>query len=153
MQIAALLDPGAILPRLNAPTRKLAIQALAHSLARTRGLDPGVVFQAVMERERQAGTGIGFGVALPHALVDGLSAPVMGLARLEYPVHFAALDGAPADLVVMLLSPRRQGVMHLKALACLARYLRRPEAREGLRGAAGLEGLLTVFEASAAAAA
>ena len=153
MQIAALLDPGAIIPRLNAPTRKLAIQALAHSLARTRGLDPGMVFQAVMERERQAGTGLGFGVALPHALIDGLPAPVVGVARLEYPVHFAALDGVPADLVVMLLSPRHQGVVHLKALACLARYLRRAEARERLRAAAGLEGLLTVFEAFSVAAA
>jgi PTS system nitrogen regulatory IIA component len=153
MQIAALLDPGAVIPRLNAPTRKLAIQALAHRLAGVRGLDPGLVFQALMERERQAGTGIGFGVALPHALIEGLPSPVIGLARLEDPVHFAALDGVAADLVVMLLSPRREGVLHLKALACLTRYLRRPEARENLRAAAGLEGLLAAFEAYSAAAA
>jgi PTS system nitrogen regulatory IIA component len=153
MQIAALLEPGAILPRFNAPTRKLVIQGMAASLARARALDPAAVFQAVMERERQAGTGIGFGVALPHALVEGLAAPVVGLARLEYPVHFAALDGVAADLVVMLLSPRHQGVIHLKALAGLARYLRRPETRDQLRAAGGLEGLLAVFEASSVAAA
>jgi PTS system nitrogen regulatory IIA component len=153
MQITALLDPNAVIARLHAPTRKLVIQTLAHALAKSQRLDPDMVFQAVMERERASGTGIGFGCALPHAQVDGLAAPVIAVARLEYPVNFAALDGVAADLVVMLLTPRHQGVTHLKALACLARYLRRAEVREKLRAAGGMEALLAAFEAPAAATA
>jgi nitrogen PTS system EIIA component len=147
MQIASLLDPNAVLPRLNAPTRKLVIQAMANALARSQRLDPTHVFQAVMERERASGTGLGFGIALPHAQVDGLARPVIAVARLEYPVNFSALDGVAADIVVMLLSPRGQGAAHLKALACLARHLRRTEVREKLRAASGLEGLLAALEA------
>lgn len=145
-QIAAWLSSGVVLPRLAAPTRKLAIQALAHALARATGLSGESVFEAVMTRERLAPTGMGFGVALPHARVAGLSGPVCGLARLDSPVDFKALDGAPADLVVMLLTPAPDGALHLKALAALARQLRRTEVRERLRAARGLEGLLAAFE-------
>jgi nitrogen PTS system EIIA component len=146
-QIATWLGSGVVIPRLAAPTRKLAIQALAHALARAAGLPADTVFDAVMTRERQAPTGLCFGVALPHARVAGVNAPICALARLESPVDFNALDGVPADLVVMLLTPARDGALHLKALAALARQLRRAEFRDSLRAARGQEGLLAAFEA------
>jgi nitrogen PTS system EIIA component len=144
--IMNLLAQDAVLPRLAAATRKQAIQALAQTLSRACGLDAKAVAEAVMKRERLAGTGIGEGVALPHAMIEGLSRPICGFARLEAPADFQALDGRGADLVVMLLAPRHAGVEHLKALAKLTRFLRRAEVREKLRAARGLDELMAAFE-------
>jgi PTS system nitrogen regulatory IIA component len=141
-----LLAPGAVLTRLTASTRKQVIQRLAESLSRVAGLDARAVCEAVMRRERLAGTGIGEGVALPHALIEGLSRPLCGFARLETPADFQAPDGRPADLVVMLLSPPASNAEHLKALAKLSRLLRRAEVRDGLRAARGFDDLMAAFD-------
>ena len=106
-----------------------------------------------MVRERVAGTGIGHGVALPHAQIDGLAAPICAVAQLETPVNFDALDGLGADLVVLLVSPPAGKAAHLKALARLARMLRRPETRERLRAARGPEDMLACLAAQAVNAA
>ncbi|HWA21980.1 MAG TPA: PTS sugar transporter subunit IIA [Caulobacterales bacterium] len=141
-----LLAPGAVLTRLTASTRKQVIQRLAESLSRVAGLDPRAVCEAVMRRERLAGTGIGEGVALPHALTEGLRRPLCGFARLETPADFQAPDGRGADLVVMLLSPPASNAEHLKALAKLSRLLRRAEVRDGLRAARGFDELMAAFD-------
>lgn len=141
-----LLAADAILARVSACTRKQVIQTLSESLARVVGLDPAIVCEAVMRRERVAGTGIGEGVALPHALIEGLSRPVCGFARLETPADFQAPDGRAADLVVMLLSPAQSSAEHLRALARLSRFLRRAEIRERLRAARGYDDLMAAFE-------
>ncbi len=148
--IMNLIAPDAVVPRLAAATRNQAIQALAETLSRVCGLDAKTVSAAVMQRERLAGTGIGEGVALPHAMIDGLTRPICGFARLDNPADFQALDGRGADLVVMLLAPRHAGAEHLKALAKLTRFLRRAEVREKLRAARGLEELMAAFEVAPA---
>jgi PTS system nitrogen regulatory IIA component len=135
----------AVLARLCAATRKQAIQALGDALAQAAGLDPRAVCEAVLMRERLAGTGVGEGAAIPHAMVDGLAAPVVGFARLEHPANFDALDRRPADLVFMLLAPRHAGGDHLRALARVSRFVRRAEIREALRAARGQEELLVLL--------
>jgi PTS system nitrogen regulatory IIA component len=77
----------------------------AEALAFATGIDARAAFDAVLLRERLAGTGVGEGVAIPHALMPGLKRPVGVFARLEPAQDFEALDGRPADLVFMLLSP------------------------------------------------
>src|SRR5690606_7608357 len=96
-------------------------------------------------RERLAGTGVGEGVAVPHAFVPGLTRPIGAFARLEPAQDFDALDGRPADLVFLLLSPPDKGADHLKAVARISRFMRRPEVREKLRAARGAEELYALF--------
>ena len=86
----------------------------------------------VLERETLAGTGVGDGVAFPHAEVLGLDRPLLGFARLPQGVDFDAPDGAPARLVFLLLMPAGQYEKQLKFLSALARLLTRPEVRAGL---------------------
>lgn len=132
-----LVLPEAILPRLSAGSRRQALQYMAEALAGAAGIDPRAVFEAVLMRERLAGTGMGEGVAIPHARVRGLERAIGGFARLEPAQDFNALDGRPADLVFMLLAPADRGGDHLKALARVSRFLRRADIREKLRGARG----------------
>jgi len=140
-----LIRRDAILPRLVVTSKRQAIQAMVDDLAPRVGVDPRVAFDAVLMRERLAGTGMGDGVAVPHARVAGLKAPVAAFARLDPPMDFDAMDGIPADLIVLLLAPADRGGDHLKALARLARFLRRADQRDRLREARGVEDLARIF--------
>lgn len=146
MDLSDLLAPSAILPRVHASSKRQALQAVCETLAESAGLDARAVFDAVLLRERLSGTGMGEGVAIPHARAAGVKTPIGAFARFDPPVDFDALDGRPADLVFLLLAPAERGADHLKALARVARFLRRAEVRERLRAARGLDGLIAVFE-------
>lgn len=143
--LSDLVAPEAILPRLMVSSRRQALHALAEALAKTAGVDPRAAFEAVLLRERLSGTGVGEGVAIPHAPVAGLTRPVGALARLEPAQDFDALDGRPADLVFMLLAPPERGADHLKALARVSRFMRRADIREKLRGARGADELYALI--------
>ena len=140
-----LIAPEAILPRLAASSRRQALQALADVLAKTAGVNARAVFDAVLMRERLSGTGVGEGVAIPHAPVEDVTRPIAAFARLETPLDFDALDERPADLVFMLLSPPDKGADHLKALARVSRFFRRADVRDKLRAARGVDDLSALF--------
>lgn len=144
-ELSDLVASDAIVPRLLATSRKQAIYALCETLARSAGLDARVAFDAVLIRERLSGTGMGEGVAIPHASVAGLTRPIGAFARLEPAQDFDALDGRPCDLVFLLLSPADKGGDHLKAFARVSRFMRRADLREKLRGARGAEELYALF--------
>jgi PTS system nitrogen regulatory IIA component len=99
-------------------------QDLAEMAGASWGLEPPAVVEALVEREGLGPTGVGHGVALPHARLPGVDR-VRGLfLRLEKPLDFEAVDRAPVDLVFCLLAPSSAGVEHLKALALVSRTLR-----------------------------
>jgi PTS system nitrogen regulatory IIA component len=143
--LSDLVSPDAIVPRLAATSRRQALQALADALAKAAGIEARAVFDAVLIRERLSGTGMGEGVAIPHAPVAGITRPIGAFARLETPIDFDALDARPADLVFMLLAPPDKGADHLKALARVSRFLRRADVRERLRSARGAEEMHALF--------
>lgn len=143
--LSDLLAAEAILPRLPVTSRRQALQSLTDALAKAAGIDARTAFDAVLIRERLSGTGMGEGVAIPHASVPGVIRPVGAFARLEPAQDFDALDGRPADLVFLLLSPPDKGADHLKAFARISRFMRRADMREKLRSARGGDELAALF--------
>jgi len=143
-----LIEPACIAPKLPATSRRQALQLMADMLAKGAGVDARAAFEAVLMRERLSGTGMGEGVAIPHAAVKGVARPIGAFARLETPQDFDALDGRPADLVFMLVSPVDRGGDHLKALARVSRFMRRADMREKLRAARGVDDLYALFAAT-----
>ena len=110
--------------------------AVAEAAARVTGLPGGAVNAALLKREAAGSTGVGEGVALPHARAPGLDRLRGVFLRLDAPVPFDAVDDQPVDLIFALLVPAEgTGVEHLQALAKVARLLRRPDIREQLRKA------------------
>lgn len=109
------------------------------------GLSPRDLLTAVMERERLGTTGIGSGVAIPHARVPGLTRMSAAFARLDTDIDYEAVDERPVDLVVLLLAPENAGAEHLRALAQVSRLLRREETRARLRAAPNLEAIYTML--------
>ncbi len=135
--IAEYLSHGAICPRVTAADKRQALLVASEAAARVHKIKPGLVFDALMEREASASTGIGHGVALPHALIPGVKRISGVFLRLKPPVEFGAVDDEPVDLILTLLAPPEQGGEHLRALARSARALRSAELRRQLRLANG----------------
>jgi PTS system nitrogen regulatory IIA component len=133
--IGELLSPGAMALGVTAADKRQALALIAEIGARHFNLKVTPLFEALMEREAISATGVGHGVAIPHAQVEGLDR-VMGIfVRLRAPVAFGAVDDEPVDLLFTLISPPQCGSDHLRALARVARSLRSSELRERLRQA------------------
>ena len=133
MSLYEFLMPDAVFADLRPAGKKQLLQEVSAELARKAGLHERVIFDALMQRERLGSTGIGNGIAIPHAKFPTVPA-LMGLfARLEKPIDFDALDGMPVDLVFVLLAPEGAGADHLKGLARVARLLRDPVRAVKLR--------------------
>ncbi len=133
--LSSLLSGGVILPCFEASSRKQAIHALCEALARVTTVSPRDIEDAVMERERLGSTGVGEGVAIPHARLSGIDAPIGGFVRLREGVEFEAIDDRPCDLIFMLLAPEDSGADHLRALAQVSRVFRQSSVRDALRAA------------------
>ncbi|MDZ4364919.1 PTS sugar transporter subunit IIA [Brevundimonas sp.] len=154
MDIADLLVSGGIVLRSGASSKRQALHVLAETAARALGLDEQAVLDALMEREALGSTGLGNGVAVPHARLDGLDRVCAVFVRLDTPVTFGSVDDRPVDLLFGLFAPPREGAEHLRALAAVSRALRAPELREKLRQARTLDAVSALFvrEAPATAA-
>ena len=135
MDIGDLLDRHAIIPRVTATSKRQSLSVAAEVAARLYGLKAATVLDALLAREEEGSTGVGSGVAVPHARVKGLDRVRGIFFRLETPVDFGAVDDQPVDLVFALLAPPETRTEHLRALARVSRALRRPEMREQLRQA------------------
>lgn len=135
MQIGDILDRAAIAVRASAPNKRQALAVAAELAARHFGLDSGVVLDALIERENAGSTGVGHGVAVPHARLEGLSRMRGVFVRLDQPVDFEAVDEQPVDLIFALLAPPNASSEHLRALARVSRMLRQGDLRDHLRQA------------------
>ena len=140
-----LLLPNAILPRARWQGRKQVLTEMSAMMANALGLDQRKVYEAVQERERLGSTGVGEGVAIPHARIECLKRPVGGFVRLIEPADFEAIDDRKADLVFMLLAPTDDGAEHLRALARAARAFRLEKIRSALRQAQTAEAVLAIL--------
>jgi PTS system nitrogen regulatory IIA component len=155
MQLADLIGPDSVVASLKVKNKKQLLQELSVRAARLTGLEERLIFDTLLQRERLGSTGLGQGVAIPHAKFSALRQIVGIVARLSDPVDFDAVDGAPVDVVFLLLAPEGAGADHLKALARISRLLREGQAVDKLRAskdAAALYAILTESDAKPHAA-
>ena len=134
MEIADILTPQSIVPKLSATSKKQVLQELAKRAATVTGLKDRFIFDALLQRERLGTTGVGHGIAIPHGKLEGIDKLFGLFARLEKPVDFDAIDEQPVDLLFLLLAPEMAGADHLKALARVSRLLRNRTICDKIRG-------------------
>jgi PTS system nitrogen regulatory IIA component len=124
MQLSTILRMSAVKSLSAISSKKRLFHELADLAGQVYALDASEVCSALLERESLGPTGVGQGIALPHARLPGLD-QVHGLfIRIEKPVDFDSVDRQPVDLVFCLLAPEGAGVEHLKALAMVSRTMR-----------------------------
>ena len=124
MELAKLLKPEAVKVVNAASSKKRLMQDLGDLVESVYGFKSAIVVDALMAREALGPTGVGHGVALPHARLDGLDSVVGAFILLDRPVDFSSVDRQPVDIAFALFAPEEAGVEHLKALALVSRTLR-----------------------------
>ena len=124
MDFAKFLKPEAVRVLSSASSKKRLLADISELVAHSNGLQSAEVLEALMAREALGPTGVGHGVALPHARLPNLETVVGAFVLLEKPVDFNAVDRQPVDLAFALFAPEDAGVEHLKALALVSRTLR-----------------------------
>ncbi len=154
MELSKLLKPGAVRVVGHLTSKKRLFQELGEVAAQAYGLNASVAVDGLQERESLGPTGVGHGIALPHARLEDLSSIVGIFLRLEKPLDFDSVDRQPVDLVFALFAPKDSGVDHLKALALVSRTMRDPAICAKLRAnsdPAKLHAILTEGRANQAA--
>jgi PTS system nitrogen regulatory IIA component len=133
MDFAKLLRPEAVKVLTAASSKKRLLHEIGDLVSGVYELDAGMVVESLLAREGLGPTGVGNGVALPHARVEGLDSVVGAFVLLDRPVEFDAVDCQPVDIAFSLFAPLNAGVEHLKALALVSRTLRDASIRAKLR--------------------
>lgn len=144
-RVGNYLARGGFVPRLIARDRKNATEELCRILAEEEGLPFLEVREAVWNRERLAPTGVGQGIAVPHARLDALTEPRVALGFSEDGIDFDAPDGKPAQIVFLVLTPREDDGAQLELLADIGRTFAREETRRRLLAAQGFTEVLAVL--------
>ena len=145
MRIGELIGQEHVIVGLRVGDKAQLLRELARRAASALSLDQRLILDALQAREDLGSTGLGKGFALPHARLDALSKFFALFVRLARPIDFAAIDGRPVDLVILLLTPANAGNQHLATLAALSRPLRDEAFVQRLRrspDAAGVHVLL-----------
>lgn len=138
MQLSKLLTADRIRVPLKAAEKTDVITELIDMLAATGGLaDRDAALQAVLKREAERTTGIGYGLAIPHGKSDGCKKLVMAAGKPAQPVDFQSLDQRPVTFVVLLVSPPDQTGPHIQALAKISRLMNIEEFRSAVDNAEG----------------
>lgn len=143
MKLHHFLRPDLIILDLQTEGVENTLRDLVHRLAE-HGLiqDEQHALDALLEREAAQSTGIGCGVAIPHAVYPELNSTVIELALSRTGIDFLALDEKPVHTIFLLLSPPDRSSTHIKLLARIARLMRLADIREELLKAASAEELI-----------
>lgn len=149
MKLSDIVVLDAIVPELKAKTRDEAIAELVEMLASAGAISKKnikEITKAVMAREAQATTGIGKGVALPHAKLAGVKKPLSAIGRSSEGIDFAALDSKPVYSVILLLSSPDNPDEHLQAMETIFKHVQRDVFRKFLRQAETKEAVVDLIQ-------
>jgi nitrogen PTS system EIIA component len=150
MRIIDFLAPTAIITELVGSTAEDVLAELCRPIAATTRIDTQRLVEELQNRERLGSTGLGDGLAIPHAKVAGLRELVAGFGRSKAGIEFKAPDSRPTTLFFVLFAPTggqaRQG-LHLNALARISRVFKSPTFRESLLNAKDAAEILRLIKA------
>jgi len=149
MTLANLLSASQIVPQMRATGRWEAIGELVDVLVSTgkiQATERETVWESIKQREETMSTGIGFGIAIPHASSDKVHEVVAAFGRSTAGIEFDSLDDQPVFFVVLFVVPKDQFQTHLRTLAAIAKFLNDKTVRDELSQAGDAAQILHVFE-------
>ena len=147
--MGSLLSVDQIVPEMKATERWAAIVELIDLLVqknRVRPSDRDSILAALRQREETMSTGIGFGIAIPHASSNCVSEVIAAFGRSSTGIEFDSLDNSPVRFIVLFVVPKDQFQVHLRTLAAIAKFLNDKSVREQLAKAESSEEILNIFD-------
>lgn len=127
------LQVDLVITHMDAANKKQALEIIAAHMAQEIKCPQAMIYDRLMDKEKMASSGIGNGVAIPHMRILHMERPVTMLAKLATPITFKALDNKPVDVICTLISPRKDGPLHLRRLSRLTRMLGEENVLERIR--------------------
>jgi fructose-specific phosphotransferase system IIA component len=149
MTLGSLLSVDQIIPEMKSTERWAAIVELIDLLVEkgaVRKTDRDSVLAALRQREETMSTGIGFGIAIPHASSNCVNEVVAAFGRSSAGIEFDSLDNSPVKFIVLFVVPKDQFQVHLRTLAAIAKFLNDKSVREQLGRAESAEEILAIFD-------
>jgi fructose-specific phosphotransferase system IIA component len=149
MTLGSLLSVDQIIPEMKSTERWAAIVELIDLLVEkhaVRKTDRESVLAALRQREETMSTGIGFGIAIPHASSNCVNEVVAAFGRSSAGIEFDSLDNSPVKFIVLFVVPKDQFQVHLRTLAAIAKFLNDKSVREQLGRAESAEEILAIFD-------
>jgi PTS system nitrogen regulatory IIA component len=148
VRISNVLHKSLVIPTVEATDKAAALREIATFMCHNSAqipYSPQAVYEAIAQRERHGSTGVGEGVAIPHAKLPELPGLVAAFGISRKGIPYEAIDREPARLIFMLLVPERSGGAHLKALARISRLLKNSVFREQLLSLDEASGIYEAF--------
>jgi len=148
MKLASLLTPDQVILDLKAEVCEEAIAGILEHLMAKKLLLAEMhdeVFQALKDREEQISTGIGYGVAIPHAFSESIDRVIACFARSKEGVEFESLDHAPVNYIILFIVPKKDYNLHLQTLAAIAKMFNNCAVRQSLAEATTIDEVLGIF--------
>ena len=135
MKISEVIKPEGVTIDMSVSSKGQLLRLLSQKAADALGVGEHDILAALQSREDLGSTGVGAGIAIPHAAVVGIEEPFGLFVRLAKPVEFDALDEEPVDIVCLILTPPESQSPCLRLLSAIARQLRSPDAVKRIRSA------------------
>ncbi|MFH1018093.1 MAG: PTS sugar transporter subunit IIA [Pseudomonadota bacterium] len=133
MKLTDMLQEPLIFPDLWIHQKEEALRVMSEGIAKAvPEVDAKDLFATIMEREKLCSTGIGSGIAIPHAKIPKLAAHVMAMGRSRAGIDFGSIDKKPVHLIFMIVGPTASNENHLKALARISKFLHDTNFRDRL---------------------
>jgi len=147
LKISEYLKPEAIMMEIKAKEKLAAIDELVAHMVKNKLVSDGEEFiKALAKRENLESTGIGDGIAIPHARTNAVKGLLLGFARSPKGIDFSSIDGKPSYIIFLIASPENQKSEYIMALAKLSRLLRKHPVREMLRNARDPEEIMNIIK-------
>ena len=147
MQLVDVLKENMIFLNFEASNKEEAIEKFINSLEKTGTIkEPNALKDALLEREKLGTTGIGQGIAMPHARLSAIKDLTVAFFRSEKGIDFKSMDSEPVHLVFLLLAPVTAGGPYLKLLAKISRLLRGDDFRTALMEAKDVSSVLQIIQ-------
>ncbi|EJL6464868.1 PTS IIA-like nitrogen regulatory protein PtsN [Vibrio cholerae] len=145
MQLSEVLSLDCTKSAVQCSSKKRALEIISEIAALHTGQNATELFECMLSREKMGSTGIGNGIAIPHARMSDSENAVAVLLQCEEPIEFDSIDNRPVDLLFALLVPEDQCKEHLKTLAFMAERLNDKQILKQLRNAASDQELYNIM--------
>jgi len=145
MKLSDLINENNIILELRGKTKQAALHEVCDILASNNKLDPKLLFDILIERERLGSTGIGDGIAIPHGKSSDINKMIIGFARSSMGIDFQSIDDKPAHLFFILITPETSTGIHLRVLASISKLLQKKTIRGLLTNATTKEEIIKII--------
>jgi PTS system nitrogen regulatory IIA component len=146
MKILDALPKEAILVDLKAVDKEGVLGELVMPIAEIAGIEREDLVKVLMERERLGSTGIGEGIGIPHGKIRGLKSLMLGFGRSQKGVDFDSMDGLPAHIFFLLITPENSTGLHLKLLARISKILKNDLFKDKLLRASSRDEIYSIIK-------